>query len=155
MNRNKTLDKFERRKWRLRIRRERKVDRTYHEPKYNIKYEMFQEDEKRTRLWHQARLNILPTNHFLYKIKCTASKKCVYDDETETNHHFLLKCKGYRSIWGNYYPKRNNNRIKYIELLDQDSPPPEKRKICKAIEMSLLQRAKKIKHGNMADGKEV
>ena len=61
----------------------------------------------------------------------------------ETNEHFLIECKGYDEIWKNEFPNSNIRENGLKVLLDEDKPPPIKRKICEAIRKSFI--LKKIK----------
>ena len=78
---------------------------------------------KRTiqKIWHQARLNVIPTNKFLYNIKCSATFKCKFDNQCETNEHFLIECKGYEELEIRNQQKMERHTIKQpmIKLIEE------------------------------------
>ena len=60
-----------------------------------MKYKQVSKDKQLNKLWHQTRLNVLPLNKFLYKIKKSKSNKCRTCKVEEDMNHFLTECKRY------------------------------------------------------------
>jgi hypothetical protein len=110
---------------------------------------------KRTmaRKWHQARLGVIPTNDFLHKIKCADTEKCVFDGQVETNKHFVIECKEYRSIWNRHFPERNKRNTEVNNLLNGKSTE-DKRHICEALVESWNKRSKRIVEETTRKGKD-
>ena len=125
--------------WEATIKELRKPEKVYQEIKLRRKYQQFTNNRNKQAAWHQARLGVIPTKEFLYRIKFEKTNKCSYDNKIETQKHFILKCKGYKQIWNRQYPKRNtlkgNTHLKV--LLNEDKPPPEKRKISNCLLASI------------------
>merc|ERR1711991_821717 len=116
--------------WEATIKELRKPEKVYQELKLRRKYQQFTNNRNKQAAWHQARLGVIPTKEFLYRIKCEKTNTCKFDNEIETQKHFLLNCKGYDQIWNKYYPKRNflRGNINLKKLLDENISQREKRK---------------------------
>ena len=84
------------------------------------------------KMWHQARLKVIPTAEHLYKINCSDNKYCVFDNSVETNEHLLTECKAYELL-----PQENikgmNSGEKVRELLKETNEKSKKRKIVQII----------------------
>ena len=91
---------------------------------------MFCKSRKLTKVWHQARLNVLPLNNFLKRIRKHNTGLCSYDDEIEDTEHFIKRCKLYDGVWKNLYYHRERRIKNYVSLLDLDKPPEFKRLVC-------------------------
>ena len=119
--------------WKIEVKQERKRDGSYNRAKYSVKYNSFTKRRALQKIWHQARLRSLPTNDYLYRIKCSDTYKCRYDNERETIDHLLLECVGYKQERGNLLYRKNEGNDNLKVILDEDRPPPIKRKICTNI----------------------
>merc|ERR1711991_1107558 len=102
------LDKIEINQWKLLVQQRRKVGGIFHDSDFSTKYKVFSKKREIQKIWHQSRLNVVPTNDFLFRIKCSGTSRCKFDNNKETNKHFLLECKGYKRI-------QDTLRIKMIE----------------------------------------
>jgi hypothetical protein len=115
---DKDLDIFLEHTWKAHIIQERKPNKQYNNGfRFRYKYQSSHMKRAKARLWHQARLDVIPTQHFLYRIKEAQSETCIFDGEVETNKHLVLKCMGYRPIWNQYFPERNNPNATVKSLL--------------------------------------
>lgn len=89
---------------------------------------------------------MINTNAFLYKIKKAESNRCQFDNEWEDIEHILLKCEGYRVIRGKWPERRDGRETESLKvLLDEDRPPPEKRKISGKILKIIKKRKTSLK----------
>jgi hypothetical protein len=126
------LDKLLIEEWKVLVERRRKKESIFHRGKYILKYKVFTRKRSIARIWHQARLNVIPTQAFLFKLKCAKDNKCKFDNEEETNSHFLLKCAGYKREFIQKEAMENHSKEDHDSiqvLLNEDRPPPIKRKI--------------------------
>ena len=124
------LDSLMLRHWRVEIEETIQKGENYLLPKCKLRYKWFSKNRVIQKIWHQARLGVINTNAFLYKIKKAESNRCQFDNEWEDIEHILLKCEGYRVIRGKWPERRDGRETESLKvLLDEDRPPPEKRKI--------------------------
>ena len=112
---------------------QRKPDKVYVNKRWEEGYKSFSNSRVTQKYWHQARLKTLPTKDLLFKLKCKKDNKCIFDDKIDTNKHFLTECKGYERIWKNTFGDTNIRDEGLKVLLDEDRPPPVKRKISEII----------------------
>jgi hypothetical protein len=82
-------------------------------------------------------------NSFLHKIGIKASDKCFYVNEKETIRHFILNCQGYQNAQlldslMTELEKESHDSLKV--LLNEDRPPPQKRKISYVLSKALKKR---------------
>ena len=134
------------REWKQNTIDARNPEKFYYDIRNEKIYEQFVEKRNAQRIWHQASLGVIPTNSFLKKINCGDSDKCKYDGEIETNNHFIKHCTAYENVWDKKYPKRNSKNTDNEDLevlLDEDKPPPFKKKIAKCLLKSYVERNRK------------
>ena len=146
ITRDKDIDKILIDQWKILVQLKRKAGGMFHDSEFSKTYKVFSKKREIQRIWHQSRLNVIPTNDFLYRIKCKESNKCRFDNHKETNRHFLLECKGYERIQDklklDMKEEKDHNALKI--LLNEDRPPPLKRK----ISVEILKQFKKRKTQN-------
>ena len=127
---DKKLDKLMLDQWRLEVEATRKTGDNFIVPRCKLKYRYFTRNRTIQRVWHQARMGVVNTNAFLYKIKKADTNKCQYDDEWESFEHILFDCTGYRVERKDFPNGRNGSQIDELKvLLYEDRPPQEKRRI--------------------------
>ena len=128
----KFIDNHIKKEWREVIRRERNNEKTYFAQDVELKYKFFSESRAIMKVWHQARLKVIPTAEHLYKIKCSEERFCKFDCSIETNEHFLVNCKEYSEI-----EEKGTGRIlkgkRVEEILNDDNDNKLKRKIALTI----------------------
>merc|ERR1711991_1115481 len=95
--------------WEAMIKELRKPDKVYQGIKLKKKYRQFTNNRNKQAAWHQARLGVIPTKEFLFRIKCEKTNRCKYDNKIETQRNML------------------KGKIDLKVLLNKDKPPPEKR----------------------------
>lgn len=146
---NEKLDKLMLKQWRLKVEATRESGDELLAPKVKLKYKYFTKNRTLQRVWHQARLGVVNTNCFLYKIKKVDTNKCQFDNEWETFEHIIYDCEGYR-LERNSFPKnRNNAGMDDLKvLLDEDRPPPEKRKIASTV-LKIIKKRKTNNHAKI------
>ena len=110
----------------------------------NLKYTQLENRRKTNSIFHQTRLNVLPLDKFLFKIKKTKNDQCVFCNNAESTIHFLEECKAYEKIWSKNNVNRKSIKVKLDNFLSADSPPAKKRKIVKLIEACIEVRKAKI-----------
>ena len=125
------LDKIVINQWKILVQQKRKEGGIFHDSEFSTKYKVFSKKREIQRIWHQSRLNVIPTNDFLFRIKCSGTNRCRFDNNKETNKHFLLECKGYKRIQDTLKieMKEEDDHKALKVLLNEDRPPPQKRKI--------------------------
>merc|ERR1711991_83040 len=84
----------------------------------DLKYKSVSKNKDLNKIWHQTRLEVLPLNKFLHKIKKSKTDKCPYCKVEENTNHFLSECKKYKNIWINNRTKRKriNKILKCINM---------------------------------------
>ena len=123
--------------WIRKCKKQRKNYKVYNSDKWKTQYTGFTRSRKIQAIWHQAKLMVLPTNQILHMMDNKKSDKCIFDNEIDTNQHFIQDCEGYIHIWKKIFPKNEIRKNDLKVLLDEDRPPPIKRKISVAIIQSL------------------
>merc|ERR1711991_473912 len=82
------IDNHIKKEWREKIKFERSKSKIYYAKDVELKYKFFSESRTIMKVWHQARLKVIPTADHLYKIKCSEERFCKFDCSIETNDHF-------------------------------------------------------------------
>ena len=127
------IDKITIKDWKHYTSLQRIPDKEYFNKNWERRYKGFSKSRTVQKYWHQARLKTLPTKDLLFKLNCKKDNSCIFDNEIETNKHFLTECKGYEQIWKSTFGD-NNIRDKGLKvLLDEDRLPPFDRKISEVI----------------------
>ena len=142
----KKFNKLLNEEWKQNIEDLRNPEKFYFEIKNDKTYEQFANKRNTQRIWHQARLGVILTNNFLHKLKCKDTKVCKFDE------HFIKHCKTYDPIWQQRYPKRMKNNPKTEDLkvlLNENKPPPIKKKIAECLLQTLIIRTKKTTRTKM------
>ena len=141
---SKFLDKKLKANWRDLVEKERKDNKVYFSERINLKYKYFSQNRTVMKIWHQARLKVLPTSDHLYKINCSEKRYCVFDNSVETNMHMLVECKGYR----NKLIEKNKNlssQDKIKALLNEGMDNEKKEKVTLDLIEKLKQRCEEMK----------
>ena len=126
------MDKYFKVDWSDYIKRQRKKNKTYYAESVKIKYRFFSDNRMEIKMWHQARLKVIPTAEHLYKINCSDNKYCIFDNNVETNEHLLTECKAYEILpQENIKGTNSGERVK--ELLKETNEKSKKRKIVQII----------------------
>ena len=141
----KFIDNHIKKEWREVIRRERNNEKTYFAQDVELKYKFFSESRAIMKVWHQARLKVIPTAEHLYKIKCSEERFCKFDCSIETNEHFLIHCKEYSDIEAEVTGDVTKDS-KVVELLSDNNDNKAKRKIALTILKKLKRRKKEVKN---------
>ena len=115
----------------------------------DLKYKSVSKNKDLNKIWHQTRLEVLPLNKFLHKIKKSETDKCPYCKVEENTNHFLSECKKYKNIWINNRTKRKRINTSLGTFLNPDKPPPEIHKILKCINMSFKVRKPRYNKRNI------
>ena len=141
---SKILDSKLKENWDNLIRKERKENNVYLSEKVSLKYKYFSKSRTVMKIWHQARLKVLPTSDHLYKLNCSERRYCVFDNSLETNMHMLVECEGYK----NRLKGENNNwssqdRVK--ALLNDHMDDKTKEEITLDLISKLKKRCEEIK----------
>merc|ERR1711991_1229935 len=114
-----------------------------------LKYKSVSKNKDLNKIWHQTRLEVLPLNKFLHKIKKSETDKCPYCKVEENTNHFLSECKKYKNIWINNRTKRKRINTSLGTFLNPDKPPPEIHKTLKCINMSFKVRKPRYNKRNI------
>ena len=99
-----------------------------------LKHKSVTKNKELNKIWHQTRLDVLPLNKFLYKIKKSKTDKCSTCKVEEDTNHFLSECKRYDHIWKNNKIKRKRINTNLGTFLNPDKPPPDLYKLLKSID---------------------
>ena len=130
-------------KWEKWINNERKSYNIYFSNKVDLKYKYFSNKRDVMKIWHQARLKVIPTFDHLFKINCCGNKFCPFDNNVETNIHMLVECKEYNKIITVKINKITSQE-KIKELLDENNDDKFKERIAIDILKVLKHRNKEI-----------
>ena len=137
--------------WTRIIEESRDKIKKYNKIKITDTYKMFCKSRKLTKVWHQARLDVLPLNNFLKRIRKHNTGLCTYDKEVEDKEHLIKKCKLQDKIWVNLNKQRQAN---YTSLLYLDRPPDFKRLVSVNLIKGLGKRRKLEKITNNKQKKQ-
>ena len=89
------MDKLPDKEWERNIRNLRKPDKFYHKIDICKQYEQFCPERDTQKIWHQARLNVIPNKQFSHKIKCENTKICIFDKKRRDKQALY---KGFQSL---------------------------------------------------------
>ena len=80
---------------------------------FSEKYIQWLPDRKKTSIWHQTRLGVLPLNSMLYRLKKVKTPYCNLCNRIETMQHFLSECnlKDKNGVNKSLFKKENLEKI--------------------------------------------
>ena len=118
------------------VEEKRTVETTYPYKTYSLEYKMITNSRKLNQIFHQAQVDRLMLNRYLYKIKCSVTETCRFDGEVETQEHFFKQCEAYKEIW------KGEEDVTVNELLDDRKSNYKKAETAKKISKALTLRKK-------------
>ncbi|KAF9760956.1 putative RNA-directed DNA polymerase from transposon BS [Nosema granulosis] len=117
----------------------------YEQDYFNLKrpklaYVSFGATRNESSVWHQARLNMLPLNNILHRIKRAENENCTACNCSETTMHFIFECPMYKEIWEKNPKLLEIRKNRPKEILCLKKSDAHKRKVSKILFFSAKRR---------------